>query len=97
MISKFFIERPILANVIAVLIVVIGAVALFALLVAQYPDGVPPTVQVTTRYPGRQCARHRRYRRVADRAAGQRRRELCARPIKCWEMGFGGGSRITKW
>ena len=52
MISKFFIERPILANVIAILIVVIGAVAVFALPVAQYPDVVPPTVQVTTRYPG---------------------------------------------
>ena len=52
MISKFFIERPILANVIAILIVVIGAVAVFGLPVAQYPDVVPPTVQVTTRYPG---------------------------------------------
>ena len=52
MISKFFIERPILANVIAILIVVIGAVALYALPVAQYPNVVPPTVQVTTRYPG---------------------------------------------
>ena len=52
MISKFFIERPVLANVIAILMVVIGAVSLFALPVAQYPDVVPPTVQVTTRYPG---------------------------------------------
>jgi HAE1 family hydrophobic/amphiphilic exporter-1 len=52
MISKFFIERPVLANVIAILIVVIGAVALSGLPVAQYPDVVPPTVQVTTRYPG---------------------------------------------
>jgi hydrophobic/amphiphilic exporter-1 (mainly G- bacteria), HAE1 family len=52
MISKFFIERPVLANVIAILMVVIGAVALYTLPVAQYPDVVPPTVQVTTRYPG---------------------------------------------
>jgi HAE1 family hydrophobic/amphiphilic exporter-1 len=52
MISKFFIERPVLANVIAILMVVIGAVALMGLPVAQYPDVVPPTVQVTTRYPG---------------------------------------------
>src|SRR5262245_41868888 len=52
MISKFFIERPILANVLAILMVVIGAVALYRLPVAQYPDVVPPTVQVTTRYPG---------------------------------------------
>jgi len=52
MLSKFFIERPILANVIAILTFVIGAVSLWWLPVAQYPDVVPPTVQVTTRYPG---------------------------------------------
>jgi HAE1 family hydrophobic/amphiphilic exporter-1 len=52
MISDFFIARPVLANVLAILMVVIGAVAVFALPVAQYPDVVPPTVQVTTRYPG---------------------------------------------
>jgi len=52
MISDFFITRPVLANVLAILMVVIGAVAMFALPVAQYPDVVPPTVQVTTRYPG---------------------------------------------
>ena len=52
MISRFFIERPVLANVIAILIVVIGAVSLYFLPVAQYPNVVPPTVQVTTRYPG---------------------------------------------
>src|SRR5919109_5140787 len=52
MISKFFIERPVLANVLAILMVLIGGVALLNLPVAQYPDVVPPTVQVTTRYPG---------------------------------------------
>jgi hydrophobic/amphiphilic exporter-1 (mainly G- bacteria), HAE1 family len=52
MISKFFIERPVLSNVIALLMVLIGAVALLNLPIAQYPDVVPPTVQVTTRYPG---------------------------------------------
>ncbi|MBR0753110.1 efflux RND transporter permease subunit [Bradyrhizobium jicamae] len=52
MISKFFIERPVLSNVIAILMVLIGGVALYNLAVAQYPDVVPPTVQVTTRYPG---------------------------------------------
>ncbi len=52
MISKFFIERPVLSNVIAILMILIGGVALFSLAVAQYPDVVPPTVQVTTRYPG---------------------------------------------
>ena len=52
MISKFFIERPVLANVLAILMVVIGAVCLLRLPVAQYPNVVPPTISVTTRYPG---------------------------------------------
>jgi hydrophobic/amphiphilic exporter-1 (mainly G- bacteria), HAE1 family len=52
MISKFFIERPVLANVLAILMVVIGAVSLLNLPVAQYPNVTPPTVSVTTRYPG---------------------------------------------
>ena len=52
MISKFFIDRPVLANVLAIVMVVVGAVALYTLPVAQYPNVVPPTVSVTTRYPG---------------------------------------------
>src|ERR1700677_2760845 len=52
MISKFFIEHTVFANVIAVLMILVGAVALYGLPVSQYPDVVPPTVQVTTRYPG---------------------------------------------
>ncbi len=52
MLAKFFIERPVLANVIAILTMVLGAVAIYGLPVAQYPPITPPTVQVTTRYPG---------------------------------------------
>jgi len=52
MISKFFIERPILANVIAMLLVLLGLVAIIVLPVNQYPAIVPPTIQVTTTYPG---------------------------------------------
>ena len=52
MISKFFIERPVLANVLAILMVVIGLVALINLPISQYPNVTPPTVQVTTMYPG---------------------------------------------
>jgi len=52
MISKFFIERPVLANVLAIVMILIGAVALLELPVTQYPNVVPPTVSVTTRYPG---------------------------------------------
>lgn len=52
MISKFFIERPILANVIALLLVLLGLVAIAVLPITQYPAIVPPTIQVTTTYPG---------------------------------------------
>ena len=52
MISEFFVDRPIFANVIAFVTIIIGLVALFQLPVAQYPQIVPPTIQVTTRYPG---------------------------------------------
>jgi len=50
--SRFFIDRPIFAAVIAVLITVIGGIAYFALPVSQYPEIVPPTVTVTATYPG---------------------------------------------
>ncbi len=50
--SKFFIERPILANVIAIITIVLGLVCLLNLPVAEYPDIVPPTIRVTTSYPG---------------------------------------------
>jgi HAE1 family hydrophobic/amphiphilic exporter-1 len=52
MISRFFIERPILANVIAILTIILGVVAVLGLPVAQYPEITPPTVQVTATYPG---------------------------------------------
>ena len=41
MISKFFIERPVLANVLALVLVLVGAVALFILPVSEYPNVVP--------------------------------------------------------
>lgn len=52
MFSKFFIERPIFATVLALLVVVAGLVTLNMLPVAQYPDITPPTVQVNATYPG---------------------------------------------
>ncbi len=52
MFSKFFIDRPILANVIAIVTMILGVVALLVLPVEQYPAITPPTVQVTTVYPG---------------------------------------------
>ena len=50
--SHFFIKRPILATVLALLFVVAGLLSLGVLPVAQYPDITPPTVQVTATYPG---------------------------------------------
>lgn len=52
MISKYFIDRPIFANVIAVVTIIIGLIFLNRLPVAQYPQITPPTIQVTTSYPG---------------------------------------------
>ncbi len=50
--SRFFIDRPIFAAVIAVIITVVGAIAFVGLPVSQYPDIVPPTVTVSAQYPG---------------------------------------------
>ena len=50
--SKFFIEHPVLANVLAIVLVLLGLVALFRLPVSEYPNVVPPTVSVTASYPG---------------------------------------------
>ena len=52
MLSRFFIDRPIFATVIAILMVIIGLITLPTLPVAQYPDITPPTVQVSATYPG---------------------------------------------
>ena len=52
MFAKFFIERPVLANVIAIVTMLLGGVALFRLPVTQYPPITPPTIQVSANYPG---------------------------------------------
>ena len=50
--AKFFIERPIFAWVIAIFIMVVGAVSITQLPIAQYPTVAPPTIQVSAAYPG---------------------------------------------
>ena len=52
MFSRFFIERPIFANVIAFVMILLGAVSVWRLPVEQYPQITPPTVRITTNYPG---------------------------------------------
>ena len=48
----FFIDRPIFAGVISIVITLVGVIALSTLPIAQYPDIAPPTIQVTASYPG---------------------------------------------
>src|SRR6195256_5502386 len=52
MISRFFIDRPIFATVLSVVITLIGGIALLSLPVAQYPRITPPSVSVSIAYPG---------------------------------------------
>ncbi|MDQ2082761.1 efflux RND transporter permease subunit [Xanthobacteraceae bacterium Astr-EGSB] len=52
MFSRFFIERPVLSNTLALVTILVGVIALMRLPVSQYPDVVPPTVSVTATYPG---------------------------------------------
>ena len=52
MIPRFFIDRPIFAAVLSILIALTGGIALISLPIAQYPPITPPSVQVTITYPG---------------------------------------------
>ena len=52
MLSHFFIDRPIFSAVISIVIMIAGAVALFGLPIAQYPEITPPQIQVAATYPG---------------------------------------------
>jgi multidrug efflux pump len=52
MLSSFFIDRPIFAAVLSIVITLAGAIAVTSLPVAQYPEITPPTVQVSCQYPG---------------------------------------------
>ena len=50
--SHFFIDRPIFAMALSILVLLAGGVAYLTLPVAQYPEIVPPTVQIQATYPG---------------------------------------------
>ena len=50
--SHFFIDRPIFATVLSILIMLLGGAAYFTLPVAQYPEIAPPTIEVRASYPG---------------------------------------------
>lgn len=72
MISKFFINRPIFATVLALLMVLAGVVALESLPVAQFPDITPPTVQVSASISRGKCRNRCPYGRCSDRGTSQR-------------------------
>ncbi len=75
MLARFFIDRPVLAWVISLVIVLLGGIASALLPIAQYPDVTPPAVRVTASSSWRERAGGSRYRRRADRAADRRRRQ----------------------
>ena len=50
--ARFFIDRPIFAAVLSIVMVIAGGVAMLVLPIAQYPEIAPPTVQVSCIYPG---------------------------------------------
>src|SRR5262245_29953258 len=52
MFARFFVDRPVFATVISVVIIIVGLVALTRLPIAQYPEIAPPTITVTANYPG---------------------------------------------
>ena len=83
MISRFFIDRPIFATVISIVIMLAGLVAMVGLPIAQFPEITPPLLQVVTSYPGAN-AETTSTRSQGDppdstgragRTAGERRRE----------------------
>src|SRR5690606_6101406 len=49
---KFFVDRPVFAAVLSIVITLLGGLAYFGLPVSQYPEVIPPTVMVTATYPG---------------------------------------------
>ena len=75
MFARFFIDRPIFAAVISIMITLAGGIAVFELPLAQYPPIAPPTVNVNCTYPGASAEVVAETVARADRAAGQRRRE----------------------
>ena len=70
--SRFFIDRPIFATVLALVIVIIGLIACYTLPIAEYPEITPPTIVVTCQVSRCQPASHCRYGRHTARTGDQR-------------------------
>jgi len=72
MLSKFFLERPVFAWVIAMIIMVLGGLAIYNLPITQYPPIAPPSIRIGCLYPGASAEdsgkqRHSDYRAADDR------------------------------
>ena len=75
MISNLFIERPRLAFVVSIVITLAGLIAMRFIPVAQFPDIVPPQVQVSATFPGASAEVVAEHCRGADRGAGRGRQQ----------------------
>ena len=53
--AQFFIKRPIVAICLSIIIVMLGTFSLLRLPIAEYPDIIPPVIQVSATYPGADC------------------------------------------
>lgn len=84
---KFFINRPIFATVLALIIVVAGLVTLNILPIAQYPEITPPTVQVYAVYPGADAQTVAQTVGSTDRATGKRRGRYALHEFKLLQFG----------
>ena len=87
-ISHFFIDWPIFATVLSIIIMLVGGIALMTLPVSQYPDIVPPTVECVGKLSRGQRANRGGGNRRADRATGQWRREDALHVIAILERRF---------
>ncbi len=61
MLARFFVDRPVFATVLSIVIVMLGGISLLQLPIAQYPEVAPPTIQITASYrePTRKLSRYR--------------------------------------
>ncbi|HEX4414506.1 MAG TPA: efflux RND transporter permease subunit [Lacipirellulaceae bacterium] len=92
MISRFFINRPIFASVVSIVITLIGGIALFTLPIAQYPRITPPGVSITINYPGASA------RVVADTVAAPIEQQVNGVPGMLYmssQMGNDGAYTLT--
>ncbi len=64
--ANYFIDRPVFARVLAIIMMLAGGLAIMNLPVAQYPQIAPPTITVSATYPGRRCANGRRLGHSGD-------------------------------